>query len=498
MFEALTSISAFELPPGGTGTARALSRIGYELQDALADIIDNSIDADASRVEITFFRTDSKVIAVTIADNGRGMNEVELRQGMRFAGRADYDDGDLGTFGMGMKSASLSQCGSLTVISRQGGETVACRWSVESIGKDWRCEVLDRPAAERVFPTGYSPKHAPQSSGTLVIWERLDRMATGTSEGDLDEFLNRLLSKLELHLGLVFHRFLERSSISIILTARNESSAFGLPRTVRAYNPFGYASSGKANYPKIFTTTLPGAGELELTAHIWPADSVDPAFLLGRRTGTPHQGFYFYRNDRLIQAGGWNGVVPQETEAELSPARVSVDLPARGTVVNIQKSAIQVTAALSLALEKARCGRQKLSDYLEDARRLYRAERRRERPAAELPTVLGGGVSVGLRRAVRRLICEDALAREIAFSWEPLPREQVFDIDPIGDRIFLNKKYRREILGEGSASRADAQVVKTLIFLLVRDHFDHMRVSRQRREWLETCNAVLLEAVKSL
>ena len=498
MFEALAIVSDFELPPAGAGTARAMSRIGYELEEALADLIDNSIDAKASRVEITFFRTDQKITTVTIADNGCGMSEGGLRAGMRFAGRADHDESDLGTFGMGMKSASLSQCGALTVISRQNGTTVACRWSVESIGKDWRCETLDPNAATALFPTGYSPKAAPVESGTLVVWERLDRMTTGANEGDLDEFLSRLLVKLDLYLGLVFHRYLEREAVSIVLTARHEQSSFGMPRSVRAYNPVGYTGSGKANYPRTFTTALPGAGDIELVAHIWPAESVDASFLLGRRTATPHQGFYFYRNDRLIQAGGWNDVIAQNADAELSLARVVVDLPSKGTIVNIQKSKIQVTAALSLALERARSGRTKLSDYLEDARRAYRAQRARTRPVADLPTILGSGVSVILRRAVHKLVCEASLAREVSFSWASLPRRQVFEIEPSEDRILLNRKYRQQILAGASASGADAPVVKTLIFLLVRDHFDHMRVSRQRREWLEACNAILYEAVKSL
>ena len=143
MLEPLATVDHMLLPPEGKGTIRALSRIGYELPAAIADLIDNSIDAQATRVEITFLRNDHEITAVTIADDGRGMDMGALRAGMQFAGQTTHDPGDLGTYGMGLKSASFSQSKTLTVISRRNSSVVASRWSVEAIGNDWRCEILD-------------------------------------------------------------------------------------------------------------------------------------------------------------------------------------------------------------------------------------------------------------------------------------------------------------------------------------------------------------------
>ena len=103
----LAAVDRVKLAPEGGGTIRALSRIGYDLPEALADLIDNSIDANARRVEIPFLRNDTQITSVLIADDGGGMDADGLKLGMQFAGRIDHEADDLGTFGLGLKSASF-------------------------------------------------------------------------------------------------------------------------------------------------------------------------------------------------------------------------------------------------------------------------------------------------------------------------------------------------------------------------------------------------------
>ncbi|RAK59464.1 hypothetical protein DJ021_06420 [Phenylobacterium hankyongense] len=492
----MKTIGAFKAPPDSAGSARAFSRIGYDLAEALADLIDNSIDAEASLVEITFFRNTERLTAVTIADDGRGMSASALKTAMQFATSVRHKPTDLGTFGLGMKSASFSQCHSLTVVSRQAGKVAACRWTDEAIKADWRCELLDPKEAEKAFAGAFSSKGETRKHGTVVVWDRLDRL--GAAEGELDEFLAKTMSQLEIKLGLVFHRFIARSGLKILLRAKSEQSDFALPHVVKPLDPFAYPAPGKAGYPKTFTTNLPGAGQIKLEGHIWPPGAASPEFLLGRRRATPHQGFYFYRNNRLIQAGGWNDFLKDTNDPELALARIAVDLPSEGTATNVQKSAIQVSTALTQALSRARAGGSSLADYLEDARAMLRSQKRRPRANAAAPAVPGVGVPVQVRRNVRKLVAKKGVAREIDFAWESLPKGKVFDLDRVDDRIVLNKKYRHLILGHARASGADAPVVKTLLFLLLQDDFSRARFSAQRREWIRRCNAVLLEAVKTL
>jgi hypothetical protein len=237
---------------------------------------------------------------------------------------------------------------------------------------------------------------------------------------------------------------------------------------------------------------------MELTAHIWPADTVCAEFLLGRRRATPHQGLYFYRNERLIQAGGWNEFVHDTSDPELSLARVAIDLPSAGAVTNVQKSEIQVTAALRQALGQARCEDLRLTDYLEDARRAFSSRPRGQSPGVNAPIILGAGIPAQARRAVHKLICKGGLAREIEFTWASLPKTQVFEIDSAEERILLNRKYRQKILGRSPASGVDAAVVKTLLFLLLEEEFNRSRTSAKHTDWLKRCNSILLATIKAL
>lgn len=494
MLKRLETVQNVKLAPEGGGTIRALSRIGYELPDALADLIDNSIDAGAARVEITLFRTDDEVTSVTVADDGRGMTAAELRKGMQFAGKTNHDPGDLGAFGMGLKSASFSQCETLTVISRKGSETCAARWSVEQIGQDWACEILDGQGAQQEFRNLCLPSKRP-STGTLVVWDRLTRLAVGGADDDLDTFLTTAVARIESHLGLVFHRFLTEGVLSIAVTVKHERRSLALPRTVKPRDPFDYPVSGAASWPQDLTADMPGVGALPMRAHIWPPGSLADGFLLGERTGAAGQGFYFYRNNRIIQAGGWNGVVRNDQDPDLILARVAVELPAGGLEINVQKSGLQVTAAQSQALLKAVGETSTFEAFLEAARQASASARRANRSARSVPLVPGQGMPMPVRRAATKLLAGDGDHEVLDFVWEPLEDREVFRLDLTQTRLILNKNYRRAVLGEASASGADAPLVKMLLFLLFKNDFQRLRFSGQRSAYLDECNSLLLEAL---
>lgn len=496
MLQPLATVDHMSLPPEGRGTIRALSRIGYELPAAIADLIDNSIDACATRVEVTFYRNDDAITAVTIADNGTGMDMASLKTGMQFAGRTDHKPTGLGTYGTGLKSASFSQAKTLSVLSRQNGNIVGGRWSAEAIGRDWRCEVLDPLDASIAFDKlclrGKSP-----SCGTLVIWERLDRLVVGQHADALDEFLNTQLPRLEAHLGLTFHRFLESDDLSIAIIVRHEKRALALPRPVRPYNPFQYGESGVGGWPKTLKCEVPGLGMLSLTAHIWPGGSSSENFLLGGRRGIEFQGFYFFRNNRLIQPGGWNGTVKSNADPELMLARVGIELPSGGVDVNVQKSALQVTAAQAQSLLRASDGETQFSDYIKAARATHLAYRRSAASSVQNPAIPGQGMPVSVRRFARHAIAGSKPAEEIGFSWDDLPKKTIFRLDLTNMNIVLNRSYRHEILDGASASGTDAPMVKMLLFQLYKDEFWRLRTSKKHRRNIALTNAILYEIVRT-
>lgn len=279
------------------------------------------------------------------------------------------------------------------------------------------------------------------------------------------------------------------------MTVKHERRSLALPRTIKPRDPFDYPRTGAEGWPKSLEADLPGVGRLPMEAHIWPAGSLADGYLLGSKSGLPFQGFYFYRNNRIIQAGKWNGVARNDQDPDLALARVAVELPAGGLEVNVQKSGLQVTASQAQAFLKAHGDGVSFEDYLEAARAACAAARSAKKSAKGVPLVPGQGVPMPVRRFAAKLLAGDQPHQELDFVWESLDEDEVFRLDLSDTRIVLNKDYRRDILGEAPASGADVPLIKMLLFLLFKDDFERLRFSGKRSEYLQTCNALLLDAI---
>jgi hypothetical protein len=292
--------------------------IGYSLETALADVIDNSITAKASRIDIL---TDLDDHRIGILDNGEGMTEAQLLAAMRPGSinpRDDRGSTDLGRFGLGLKTASFSQCRRVTVLTCSNGATSAAIWDLDFVAKrdDWLVQIPDDlssiPWADRLA-----------GSGTLVVWENLDRVLEhdGT-DATIQRFISRLDDARE-HLELVFHRFLSGEPglrrIEILL---NE-------RPLVPFDPFNSSHPATVLEPltpevikvcehavTIQTFTLPH--HKKVTAQEWERYA-------GKAGYVKNQGFYVYREKRLIIHGTWFGLARQTELTKL--ARVRIDMP---------------------------------------------------------------------------------------------------------------------------------------------------------------------------
>ena len=472
----------------------AVSRIGYSIEQSLADLVDNCIDARASSVLIRFVRNAKSLITIAVVDNGIGMSERELDQAMQFAAEIEHKRGDLGKYGLGMKSASFSHSRSLSVASRRKGVASGRRWTTDSIRRGWICETISRQDAaglldESWFGVG-TARHA-----TVVLWDSLPRFAR--SREPVDVLINGLLKGVALHLGLHFHRFIERG-LRIYLDSFNEDSGIeGPSQEVPALNPFGYTESGKSDYPRKFELRIPNVGLLALNAHIWPPKAKSANYKLGGGKVAQRQGFYFYRNNRLIQAGGWNGW-QSDAEPHLSLARVSIDLPSRLDEVfepNVQKSLIEVPPGFSDALDLAHNGTRTLRDYVKDALIVYGRGRRATKDFPLLPVA---GLTKQLAKSFRKRIAPSARrVREVGFKWRPLAKGKFFEMDRDQSVIVLNSQYRRLVLKGAASSAGDAPLLKTSLFLLLETRFDRQRTSKIDKQWLSLCNELLVRAARA-
>jgi hypothetical protein len=488
----LQSSGTEKTPPDPSRTKMAFARVGYALPQAIADLIDNSIDAEAKTVLIRFLYDRKGVHRVFIVDDGKGMSEPVLSQAMRFGSTLPHRPEDLGQYGIGLKAASFSQCNTLSVITNSGKEIAGRRWTNESIGRDWLCEKLAAPGCKELLSAPWA-ELALQQHGTIVMWEELTGLQSGQSSPV--ETVNRAIEELAVHLGMVFHRFLSRNSIKIVIdtqfVGRREST---VPHFVEALNPFSYPKSGAQAYPKAFQISLEGIGTVILEAHIWPARTQEPGYRLGGGKVASRQGFYFYRNSRLIQAGGWNGYRDQDDEPHLSLARVSVNLP-KGVDVSIQKDKVDnLPKGFIEEVRQAATGSIRFTDFIKKAQEVYRS---RGRPSEDdFPLVPRKGLSGDLRDAARKLLGEnERRVRAVDFRWSAIEAGKVFEIDRDKQRIVLNELYRKSILYGRRRSENDAQLFKVMLFLLTHEYFDFQAMTKARAHFLEICNQLLLRSL---
>lgn len=304
------------LPPFAPVLLESMRAVGYDPAAAVADILDNSITAGARRIQIRF--DPGPTTALAICDDGTGMTLGELNDAMRHGSRSPNDTReakDLGRFGLGLKTASMSQCRRLTVITRRNGVTSAMVWDLDDVAeaKDWTAGVLEDH--EIGLTPFFTELLAPQSTGTLVVWEKLDRLAADNP--DDGSVLSDRMGRVGDHLAVVFHRFLsDKPPLRIEIN--------GSP--VEGVDPFLEDSGSVAGPPESFYVedhrvalrafTLPHISRLT-KAHIDRAGGEDGLRRL--------QGFYVYRERRLIVWGTWFRLARQEELTKLT--RVRVDVP---------------------------------------------------------------------------------------------------------------------------------------------------------------------------
>ncbi|MEV8315317.1 ATP-binding protein [Streptomyces sp. NPDC059900] len=487
------------LPPDA-GYGKALTNQGYSFEVAVADLVDNSIDAGADKVVVHFLRDAEQILSLLIIDNGRGMDDSRLDAAMTIGRRRDYGDGALGMYGTGLKAASLSHASSLTLVSRtKRSRAAGRRLTAEGIEDSFRCDTVDPRYAQDLVDRydGIIEWH-----GTIVRWDQVRTFQT-VARGQSDQYLSKAISRLETHLGLYLHRFLQRGlqlDIAVWDVSPGSDGRGGWEEldhiSVEALDPFAYKVPGRAKYPRKFTATVEGAGDVPLIAHIWPAKSKQAGF---RQIGAlaERQGFYFYRNDRLVQAGGWNGL--RNPESHLVLARVEVDLPVSDNSVfslDVKKEGVTVTPAFTLGVEKAADGTgNAFHTYLDDAEATYRDGAKRSEIVRKAVTAPGKGLDPKVKRVIKEELPEKPGEEPIAFSWSPLPDNRFFDLDRETNVVLLNKSFREDFNDGRRGGSNDAPVAKTLLYLLLEDCFGLGRWEKTRQDRIEYWNTIMLASV---
>ncbi|HEL1607704.1 TPA: ATP-binding protein [Streptococcus suis] len=325
------------LVPDAYNLIESQRSIGYTFETAIADIIDNSISAQASTVDIFF---DSQEKYLCILDDGFGISQEELLVAMKYGSKSSLEirnKEDLGRFGLGLKMASFSQCRRLTVFSKQKGELVGAIWDLDLVKEmnSWVIEVL---SLEEIQDIKYVDKLQEKTSGTLVVWEKFDKFE---QHADFQRNFDESIEKTEDHLSLVFHRFLQSKHLVISFNGR----------MIDYIDPF--FTSNKATQPKspdIILEKNRGA-KINVQPYIVPYKSKltqkERRILMKYESNKLEPGLYIYRNKRLIAWGKWFKLVRTNDLANL--AKIQIDIPNSLDdlwEIDVKKSQLKIPASI--------------------------------------------------------------------------------------------------------------------------------------------------------
>lgn len=339
----------------------------YTVDSAVADIVDNAIEANSTKIDIVI---DLAAQYVAILDNGAGMSDETHRESMKIAAETrDYSEGSLGKFGTGMKAASLSQARRLIVATREAStlKVTVRALDIDHVSKvnDW--DQITLVLDESDLPS-FAKNHLEKTHGTVVLWQNLDRIFSDTDLSEIerrDEMLKNA-EKTTRHLGMVFHKFISGQ------VAGHEKVSLTVNKSkVEPWDPF---CRDEKTFEVCKHTLNFNGSEIKVTGYVLPSEkefSSKAAFesASGLKKWNQSQGFYVYRNDRLIRWGGWLSVKAVDEHTKL--ARVALEIPSSLDAyfqLNVAKS------NLTLPLELKRLLSPIASDVSGKANKRYRAK----------------------------------------------------------------------------------------------------------------------------
>lgn len=311
---AAVDTDTIRLDPEPSILIESLRDIGYSFNSALADIVDNSITANATDVWILAIPNDD--FRIGIIDNGKGLCRDDLMQAMRLGSsdpRQKRSLNDLGRFGLGLKTASFSQCRRLTVASKHNDVTTAFTWDLDLVVEQNSWDVIERTDFDEIpFIDNLN------ESGTLVLWEKLDRLTGSRGSGKVDYI--RIISEAQDYLSLVFHRYIsgEKGLNRLAIRVNN------MP--LEPIDPFNsrHRATQAGQSERICPGVTMQAFTLPHRSHYDSQQEYDKYGLSGGYLKS--QGVYLYRAKRLILYGTWFGLAKKTALTQLTRVKIDIDI----------------------------------------------------------------------------------------------------------------------------------------------------------------------------
>ncbi|EPD68631.1 hypothetical protein HMPREF1219_01815 [Corynebacterium pyruviciproducens ATCC BAA-1742] len=463
----------------------------HDLVTGLDELIDNAIDAGATKVVLHFHVDGFRLVQIGIHDDGVGMSKEQMQDILRLGGHQSRNEQNIGRYGMGMKEGSFSNANVMTIVSRQRGQHSS---GYQLKKHTFNAGVLNERSAMDVWNLRagmLTPKH-----GTSIIWNRLTSVYCGDDEEQGILFISDTVEKVRRHIGIRYHRFIERGELQLPMFTRWDDTDWVQNPEVKPINPVGYRKSPRKDYPRVLTVEgqpdAPG-----ITAHIWNNRSTLDEFILEGKDPMGHQGFYFYDADRLLTSGGWSGF--RRTSKNTKLLRIVVDDPRvidDFVTVSPQKRSVLLNEGFHRFIDSLVA----IDDpdltfegVCADARDVLRRSNQKSGNADPISEA-----GTGIAPQIKRVIEEQANLRftdPVDIKYKRLRGDEFVEIDQPNHCIFINSKYRK-LLNPGRGAGNDAPIVKTLLYLLFNDTAIQKRTKKSNAN-VEVWSALLTAAAKA-
>jgi hypothetical protein len=311
------TIDEFDITPSPGRLVESLRDTGYSFVTAVADIVDNSIAADSTKININLELEFDGRLKLYIADNGHGMSEIDVMNAMRYGSKKRENPKSLGKFGMGLKTASTSFCRSLTVISRKDSELASRCWDIDEIIKEDKWQLLTPEIEDDDLKR---LNDVSKNDGTLIIWDNIDRLVRSHDGVPDRKQVDHFIETLKEHLSGVFYRFLNSTEENVEININGENLC--------GWDPF---CSWMEEDLKVASESLKilsagkEIGSFDFNVYILPnKNQMSPEDERKARYGLDNQGFHIYRENRLIYSGGWlNRMFVKEPHSNLIRVEIS-------------------------------------------------------------------------------------------------------------------------------------------------------------------------------
>ena len=351
----MARVGSFDVAPSAARLTNSLRDIGYDFHTAIADLVDNSIAAGATRVNVeTVFEPQGSY--VLLSDDGRGMTEEGLLEALRFGSRRTYGRNELGRFGLGLKTGTFSQCRRLTVATRRSLKHRRIAVRTLDLNVVERLDQWVVTADESTDAIERARSILREGPGTVVVWEDLDRILPEryAESGWGRRRLTNLARRTSEHLALVFHRFIEgtEGAPEVVLSVNGEK--------LSGWDPFARSEPHTVQLDEQTweIESKSGSADVRFRGYVLPPrDKFSTHDEFERMSGplkwNRQQGLYIYRANRLVQYGGWNGVRGIDEHTKLARASIDFDTDLdEAFQINVAKMRVNLPPGLKQMLER--------------------------------------------------------------------------------------------------------------------------------------------------